>query len=468
MATIKMAILKRHALQIFNRTYYTYVKEPTMPISGKEPKWTDAKGAFGCCLKSCSTVFITGAAATPINLVRAMAEVAKEKCLKNITVCHMHMEGPAPHVEDEYADHFYDVSFFVGKNVRKAVNSGRADCIPIFLSEIPKIFFKEVMIPQIVLIKVSPPDCHGYCSMGTGADATRGALENCCTIIAEVNKNMPRTFGDTNIHISHIDYAVCSDDPMITHPAPELGDTERRIGKLVAEHLVDNGATLQMGIGAIPDGVLAELGCHKDLGIHTEMFSDGVLHLVETGALTNNKKTMWKGNIVSTFLLGTQALYDFINNNPCIRMLRVETTNNVRIITKQHKMTAINSAIEVDITGQVCADSIGPRIYSGFGGQVDFIRGSGAALDGMGKPIIALPSVTKKGDSKIVITLKEGAGVTTTRGHVHYVVTEYGIAQLWGKTLRQRAYNLIQIAHPDHRESLEKAAFERLKAMPEP
>lgn len=447
------------------RNYFTYTNEPAQPIQGKEPKWVSAEEAFQD-LNSCDVVFAQGAAATPIDLLKAMTEVGKKKCLKDVTVCHMHTEGAAPYTDPSCEGIFRSLSFFMGGNVRKAVADGRGDTIPIFLSEIPLLFYKKIVQPDFAVIQVSPPDQHGYCSLGTSVDCVRAGMSHSKVIIAQVNPNMPRTFGDGIIHISHVDYAVKVDTPLPTHGGHPPSEVEAQIGKNIAENLVEDGATLQMGIGSIPDAVLSGLTNHKDLGIHSEMFASGVVDLVARGCVTNSKKSIHKGRIVGSFLIGTQKLYDFVDNNPFIEMLAVDYVNNTSIIARQPKMTAINSCIEVDLTGQISSDSIGTRLYSGFGGQVDFIRGAAEGLDGKGKPIIALPSVTNKGESKISPILKPGAGVVTTRAHAHYVVTEHGIAYLFGKSLRQRAHALINIAHPDHRETLEKAAFERLKVMP--
>ncbi|XP_056635348.1 4-hydroxybutyrate coenzyme A transferase [Diorhabda carinulata] len=454
-------------VKIFPRTYFTYTNEPAQPIKGKEPKWTTAEDAFQD-LKSGDTVFSQGAAATPIDLLKAMTEVGKNKKLENVTVCHMHTEGPATYTDPSCEGIFRSCSFFMGGNVRKAVADGRGDAIPIFLSEIPLLFTKKIVKPDIAVIQVSPPDSHGYCSLGTSVDCVRAGMSHSKIIIAQINPHMPRTFGDGIIHISHIDYAVKVNTPLPCHGGKPPTDVELKIGKNIAENLVEDGATLQMGIGSIPDAVLALLTNHKDLGIHSEMFAGGVIDLVNRGCVTNSKKSIHRGRIVGSFLIGTQELYDFVDNNPFIEMLVVDYVNNTGIIARQPKMTAINSCIEVDLTGQISSDSIGTRMYSGFGGQVDFIRGAAEGLDGKGKPIIALPSSTNKGQSKIVPILKPGAGVVTTRAHAHYVVTEYGIAYLFGKSLRQRAHALINIAHPDHREALEKAAFERLQVMPSP
>ncbi|KAL3268699.1 hypothetical protein HHI36_007802 [Cryptolaemus montrouzieri] len=463
----KIGVLSK-LCRLSNRSYFTYVREPSHFIKGKEPKWVTADKAFEA-LESGNLVFAQGAAATPITLLKAMTEHGKANKLKDVGVCHMHTEGHAPYTEPDCEGIFRSLSFFMGGNVRKAVADGRSDAIPIFLHEIPHLFTRDLLHPDIAVIHVSPPDQHGYCSLGTSVDCVRAALTKSKYIVAQVNKQMPRTFGDSLIHISHIDYAVNIDEPLPQHPSKKQDPVEMAIGKHIAENLVVDGATLQMGIGSIPDAVLSMLTNHKNLGIHTEMFSDGVVDLYYKGCITNNLKSKYhKGRFVVSFLIGTQKLYDFVDNNPAIEVLTVDYVNSTEVVASQNCMTAINSCIEVDLTGQVVSDSIGTRMYSGFGGQVDFIRGAAQAYDGKGKAIIALPSVTKKGESKIVNMIKPGAGVTTSRAHVHYVVTEHGIAYLFGKSLRQRAHALIQIAHPDHRAALEKAAFERLKVMPSP
>lgn len=451
----------------YNRNYFTYTRELSQPLD-REPEYVTAKEAFEKCLKSGQTVYAQGAAATPVPLLDAMTEVGKAGAMRDIKVVHMHTEKEAKYVAPECKDIFRSVSLFMAANVRQSVAEGRSDAIPIFLQDIPKLFHRKIIRPDISLIQVSPPDNHGYCSLGTSVDCVRAAVVNCNVIIGQINVNMPRTFGDAIIHMSHIDYAVKDNTPLPEHAVKPPSPEEATIGKLIGENLVEDGATLQMGIGSIPDAVLSALKNHKDLGIHSEMFSVGVIDLVKRGCVTNNKKKFHKGRIVGSFLVGNRELYDFVDNNPFIEMLEIDYVNNTHIISLQPTMTAINSCLEVDLTGQVCADSIGTRMYSGFGGQVDFIRGAAESLDGKGKPIIAIVSQTKKGESKIVPTLKPGAGVVTTRAHVHYVVTEQGIAELFGKTLRQRAYELIKIAHPNHREALEKAAFERLKCMPAP
>ncbi|EDW16918.1 4-hydroxybutyrate coenzyme A transferase [Drosophila mojavensis] len=449
-----------------HNNYFTYVNELSHPLP-REPPIVSPEEAVAC-IKSGDTVFAQGAAATPVALLNAMSQHGKCNKLENVTVCHMHTEGPAEYCKPEYEGIFRSNSFFMGGNVRKAVAEGRGDNMHIFLHEIPLLFSKKLVKPDVAFIHVSPPDNHGFCSLGTSVDCVRTALLHSKMIVAQINPNMPRTFGDSIIHKSHFDFAIQVDDKLPQHGTGELSEVEKKIGKLIAENLVKDGATLQMGIGNIPDAVLNSLHNHKDLGIHSEMFANGVVELVRKGCVTNSRKTMHKGRIVGSFLIGNQALYDFVNNNPFIEMLAIDYVNNTSIVKQQPRMTAINSCIEVDLTGQVCSDSIGTRFYSGFGGQVDFIRGAAEALDGLGVPIIAMPSTTNKGQSKIVPMLKPGAGVVTSRAHVHYLVTEHGVASLFGKNVRQRMYELIQVADPKHREALEKAAFERIKVMPSP
>jgi 4-hydroxybutyrate CoA-transferase len=411
-------------------------------------------------IKSNQHVYIHTAAAAPVRLVNALA--ARHGELKNVQLYSLHTEGPAPYLEPECTDAFHLNAFFVGKNVRQAVNDGRADYVPIFLSEVPLLFNNHVIDLDAVLIHVSPPDKHGFCSLGVSVDATRAAVNNAKLVIAQVNPNMPRTHGDGIIHKSVIDFGVEVNDPLPEHAPQTLTDIEKKIGLNCAE-LIEDGATLQMGIGSIPDAVLAALRNHKNLGVHTEMFSDGMIDLVEAGVINNSMKRRHPNRIVSSFAMGTRRLYDFMDDNPNLAMLDCAYVNDTAIIRKNPKVTAVNSAIEVDLTGQICADSIATYQYSGVGGQMDFIRG--ASLSEGGKPIIALPSATNKGISRIVPYLKQGAGVVTTRAHVHYVATEYGVASLYGKGLRQRARELIRIAHPDHREDLEKEAFERFKSL---
>ncbi|KKL83263.1 hypothetical protein LCGC14_1976540, partial [marine sediment metagenome] len=357
----------------------------------------------------------------------------------------------------------YDKTFrinscFVGGNVRKSVNSFSGDYIPIFLSEIHLLFRRGILPLDVAIVQVSPPDRHGYCSLGVSVDVALPAIQTAKKVIAQVNPQVPRTHGDGIIHIKNIHCAVEVDAPIHLHNVTPISDVEQKIGKHVAG-LIENGATLQMGIGNIPNAVLSNLGNHKRLGIHTEMFSDGVLPLIEQGVVTGEDKEVKTGKIVTCFAVGSQKLYDFVDDNPLVHFKEAGYTNDTAIIRKNPKVTAINSAIEIDLTGQVCADTIGPRQYSGVGGQMDFIRG--ASLSQGGKPIFAMPSVTAKGISKITPYLRQGAGVTTTRAHVHYIATEYGVVDLFGKNLKERAKALISIAHPNHREGLEKAAHER-------
>jgi acyl-CoA hydrolase len=411
-------------------------------------------------VKSGDRVFIHSVAAAPTVLIRALTERKDE--LKNVELVHLHTEGEAPYAAPELAESFRVNAFFVGGNVRKAVNEGRADYIPVFLSEIPALFRQNVLPLDVALLHVSPPDKHGFCSLGVSVDVARAAADCATTVIAQVNPQMPRTLGDALVHVDQIDHLVEVDVPLAEVPVPDLSDADRAIGAYISE-MVEDGATLQMGIGSIPNAVLASLHGHRDLGIHTEMFSDGVIDLVEKGIVNGRKKLKHPGKIVAGFVMGTKRLYDFIDDNPQVLMLDIEYVNDTSVIRRNPKVTAINSAIEVDLTGQICADSIGTYQYSGVGGQMDFIRG--ASLSPGGKPIIALQSVTSRGESKIVPQLRAGAGVVTTRANVHYVVTEFGVANLYGKNLRQRASELIRIAHPDHREALEREAFERFKSV---
>jgi 4-hydroxybutyrate CoA-transferase len=395
-------------------------------------------------------VFLHGAAATPAILLDAL--VAHAKTLENVEIVHMHADGPAPHVADAMEGHLRHRALFIGANVREAVNEGRADFVPIFLSDIPNLFSSGALPLDVAFIQVSPPDAHGYCSLGTSVDVAKAATESARTVIAQVNARVPRTLGDSFIHLDQIDWAVQANGPLLSHPAPSISPTEQRIGEYVAD-LVEDGATLQLGIGGIPNAALAAMGSKRDLGVHTEMFSDGLLDLVEAGVVTSAAKTLHPGKIVTTFLMGSQRLYDWVDDNPMIEMHPVDYTNDTAIIRRNAKMTAINSAIQVDLTGQVCADSMGTYLFSGVGGQMDFMRG--AALSVGGKPIIALPSTARQGTvSRIVTTLAEGAGVTTTRAHVHYIVTEHGVAYLHGKSIRERAEALIGVAHPAFRDEL--------------
>ena len=400
-------------------------------------------------------VYIHAAAAAPQMLIDALVEKAPN--LKDVSIYHLHTDSTAEYANPEYEGIFEVYSMFIGSNVRKAIWEGRANFIPVFLSEVPMLFRRKKIELDVALIQVSPPDRHGYCSLGTSVEATRAALETAKHVIAQVNGRMPRTHGDGIIHVSQIDALVQGNMNLPETLLSAPSEVEDKIGNHIAS-MIEDGSTLQMGIGTIPNAVLAKLVNHKDLGVHTEMFSDGVIPLVESGVINNKKKTVHPGKIISGFVVGSQKLYDFIDDNPMVNMLDIQYVNDIRVIRKNPKAVSINSAIEVDLTGQVCADSIGSKFYSGVGGQMDFIRG--ASLSEGGKPIIALPAITKRNESKIVPILKPGAGVVTTRAHVHYVVTEYGAADLYGKSIKARIKEMINISHPDHREELERQAYE--------
>ncbi len=406
-------------------------------------------------IKSGDNVFVHSAAMTPDTIInRLITDCPAE----HINLTHIHTEGKAEYTEDQ-SGRFHTYSCFVGANIRKLINSnGNANYIPVFLSEIYQILSRGELKSDVAVIKVSPPDKHGFCSLGVSVDVSLAAINTAKIIIAEINKNVPRVHGDGFIHVDDIDFAIETDTPMHSVQPKVLSDEEKLIGKHIAG-LIEDGSTLQMGIGGVPDAVLAELGGHKNLGIHTEMFSDGILPLVEKGVINGSKKKVLPGKLVSCFAVGSQKLYDFVDDNPIVEFKEASFTNDTVNIRANPKVVAINSAIELDLTGQVCADSIGTYQYSGVGGQMDFIRG--AALSKGGKPIIALTSTTRKGESKISPFLKQGASVTTTRAHVHWVVTEYGAVDLFGKDLVQRAKLLTSIAHPDHREALTEAYRER-------
>ncbi|MBL7870483.1 MAG: acetyl-CoA hydrolase/transferase family protein [Cyclobacteriaceae bacterium] len=410
-------------------------------------------------IKSEDRVFIHGGAATPHHLLQKMVERADE--LYDVELISISQQGEIYFTNPKYKQNFYLNSLFVSANVREAINDGRGDYIPVFLSEIPNLFRKNILPLNVALIQVSPPDKHGFCSLGVSVDTAVAAVKNAKHVIAQVNPRMPRTHGDSMIHVKNLNTMVYFEEELPEIVSKDTSDIYKRIGNFCAS-LVEDGATLQTGIGSIPDAVLASLIHHKELGMHTEMFSDGIIPLIEKGIITNQHKRKHRGKTVSSFMLGSRKLYDFVDDNPSIAMLGIDYTNDTAVIRANPKVTAINSAIEVDITGQVCSDSIGTYHYSGVGGQLDFVRG--ASLSEGGKPIIALPSTTKKNISRIVSMLKPGAGVVTTRAHAHYIVTEYGIAYLYGKNMRQRAKALIEIAHPNHREELERAAFERFKS----
>jgi 4-hydroxybutyrate CoA-transferase len=402
-------------------------------------------------------VYIHPGCAEPEQLVKAMVARAEE--LRMVKVIHILTRGVADYVRPEMAGSFRHVALFSGANVREAINEGRADFVPIFLSEIETLFCNGVLPIDVAMIHVSPPDEHGFCSFGVGVDTTKTAAECSRVVIAQVNPKMPRTLGDSFIHLNKIHHVVEVTDELPEFPMGEISDIAMRIGRHIAD-LIEDGATLQLGIGEIPDAVLNYLTEKKHLGIHSEMVSDGVIDLIEKGIITNEKKTLHPGKILAGFVLGTKRLFDYVHNNPVFEFHPSQYVNDPFTISRNDRQVAINSAIEVDVTGQICADSIGYSFYSGIGGQVDFVRGSARSKGG--KPIIALPSTAVNDRvSRIVSHLKEGAGVVTTRGDVHYVITEFGIADLHGKTVRERCQSLINIAHPKFREELEKNARER-------
>jgi acyl-CoA hydrolase len=405
-------------------------------------------------IQSGQSVYVHCAAATPSVLLDAL--VARAPDLQDVAMVHLHTEGPGPHLAPEMAGHFRHRALFIGPNARRAVNEGRADYIPVFLSDVPRLLDRGLMPLDAVLVNATPPDAHGFCSLGTSVEAIHAAIRAARTVIVQFNAAMPRTLGESFIRAADIDFAVEVDVPPYEVPEPTIGPVERRIGELVAG-LVPDEATIQLGIGAIPAAVAACLGGHRDLGVHTEMFTDPVVDLVEAGVVTGSRKERNRGKVVAAFLMGTRRLYRFVHDNPMIELRAVDFTNDTGVIRSFAKMVAINSAIEVDLTGQVSADSFGTRMYSGVGGQMDFIRG--AALAAEGRAIIALPSTARDGTvSRIVATLQPGAGVVTTRAHVRTVVTEFGIAELFGRSLAERARALIAIAHPDFRDSLTSEA----------
>lgn len=403
------------------------------------------------CISSGQRIFVHGGAATPLALLDALYE--RRGQLENVELIHLHLMGDIPHNREDFKKSFKVASLFVGPNLRQSLDYDSIDYLPYFLSEMPQLFRQKKRPVDVALIHVSPPDNHGFCTLGTSVDIARAAVDTAPVIIAQINPNMPRVHGDGFIHINKINYAVEVDTPILEEKPSIVTELELNIGKHVAS-LIDDGAALQIGIGKIPNAVIGQLVHHKNLGIHTEVWSDALLPLIETGVINNSQKSIHPGKTVSTFAIGTRKLYDFIHDNPAVVQLDVAYTNNPEIIGRNARVTAINSAVEIDLTGQVCADSIGPHIISGVGGQIDFVRG--AFLSKEGKAIIAMPSRTYKGESKIVSFLKKGAGVVTTRGHVHYIVTEYGSAYLHGKTLGERAKALINIAHPEDRIKLEK------------
>ena len=411
-------------------------------------------------IRSGDQVYVHCAAAAPSVLLDALVARAVE--LTDVGVIHLHIEGPGPHLAPDMAPHFRHRALFIGPNARAAVNDGRADYVPIFLSDVPRLFESRALPLDAVLVNATPPDRHGFCSLGTSVEAMHAAVRAAKKVIVQFNSSMPRTLGDSFVHVSDIDLAVEVDVPPYEHAVGPIGDVERKIGEHVAD-LVPDGATLQLGIGAIPAATALALRDKRDLGIHTEMFTDAVVDLVEAGVVTGARKQRNRGKIVTAFVMGTQRLYDFVHDNPMVEMRPVDFTNDTHVIRSFDRMVAINSAIEVDLTGQVVADSIGRRLYSGVGGQMDFVRG--AALASEGRAIIALPSTAAGGTvSRITPTIGEGAGIVTTRAHARTIVTEWGIAELFGKSTRERAEALISIAHPDFRDELAAAADSRATA----
>jgi len=419
-------------------------------------KVVDPRTALERTISAGDRVMLNANCGEPQTLAEAFTEIAPD--LRDVEVVQLLALGKAGYVRPELAANLRLNALFIGPGVRSAVNDGNADYTPVFLSEIPALF--ETALPlDVALIQVSPPDEHGFCSFGVSVDVIKPAAERSKAVVAEVNEQMPRTLGDCFIHVSKLSYAVEVDRPLLELPQDEFTDVHRRIGTHIAE-LIEDGATLQLGIGAIPDAVLSQLKDKRDIGIHTEMFADGVVELFEAGVITNEKKTLHPGKIVSSFVMGSRRLYDFVDNNPVVEMHPSHYVNDPFVIAKNDNMVSINSAISIDLTGQINSDSVGTRLYSGIGGQVDFVRGAQRAKNG--KAIIAFPSTAKDGEySRIVPTLAAGAGVVTSRGDVNFVVTEYGVAQLHGKSIRERARALINIAHPKFRQDLERFAFDQ-------
>jgi 4-hydroxybutyrate CoA-transferase len=417
---------------------------------------TPAQAVAG--IRSGQNVYVHCAAAAPSVLLDALVARAPE--LQGVGVVHLHIEGPGPHLAPDLATHFRHRALFIGPNARAAVNEGRADYVPVFLSDVPRLFDSRALPLDAVLVNATPPDRHGFCSLGTSVEAMHAAIRAAKTVIVQFNSSMPRTLGDSFVHVSDIDLGVEVDVPPYEHAVGHIGDVERKIGEFVAD-LVPDGATLQLGIGAIPAATAIALRDKRDLGIHTEMFTDAVVDLVEAGVVTGARKERNRGKIVTAFVMGSRRLYEFVHDNPMVEMRPVDFTNDTHVIRSFSRMVAINSAIEVDLTGQVAADSIGHRLYSGVGGQMDFVRG--AALASEGRAIIALPSTAAGGSvSRIAASLNEGAGVVTTRAHVQTIVTEWGVAELFGKSTRERAEALIAIAHPDFRDELAAEAQRNL------
>ncbi len=429
---------------------------PTAVAGAFHSKLVSASEALGA-VRSGETVYVHPGCAAPLRLLDAL--VARHRDLRDVRIVHLMSLGRAEYAEPGMEPHFRHLSLFIGKNVRDAVNQGRADYVPVFLSEIPRLFSSRTIPIDVALIHVSPPDEHGFCSFGVGVECTKAAATTAHTVIAQVNRNMPRVLGDNFIHVRNVTHFVEADDPLTELPRVRMSPAFEEIGRNVAG-LIEDGATLQLGIGGIPDAVLHHLRERRHLGVHTEMFSDGMVELVEEGIVTNERKTLHPGKIVASFVLGSKRLFDFIHNNPIVEFHPSDYVNDPFVIAQNERMVSVNSAIQVDLTGQVCADSIGNSVYSGFGGQVDFVRGASRSKGG--RAIIALLSTARGGEvSRIVPFLDRGAGVVTSRADVHFVATEYGVADLHGRSLRERARALIDVAHPTFREELMEAARER-------
>ncbi|WKX97471.1 hypothetical protein Q1695_013268 [Nippostrongylus brasiliensis] len=450
------------------RNFLPLASQLSIPVLGKAPKRVTADEAVAG-ITSGSHIYVHAHSSTPTELLDALCRRVDSHGLTDLRPIHILLGGKVPWADKKYHGKIRSNGLFLCSTVRALVKQGHADYTPVFLSDMPSYFYNKTFPVDVALISVSPPDEQGFCTLGCNVDTSKAAIEVATKVIAVVNPNMPRTYGNSMIHQSRIDCFVETDRELYAKPeGMNASEEEVKIGRLIADNLVDNESTLQLGIGAIPDATLLAMKNHKNLGIHTELLGDGVIDLVESGVINNSKKTVMPGKITTCFAFGTKRFYRFLHNNPMIHFDCCSWTNHSDTIRANSKMVCINSGIEIDITGQIASDSIGSIFYSGFGGQTDFMTAAATCYDGLGKAIIAFPSRTAKGQSKIVVTLAEGAGVVTTRGHTRYVVTEYGIASLGGKNVRQRAYELIKIAHPDDRAGLERAAFERLKCMPSP
>ncbi|PAV65461.1 hypothetical protein WR25_26921 [Diploscapter pachys] len=445
-----------------------YNPKLAVPNPGKSPKWQTAEEAMSA-VKSGDSIFIHSHAATPTELLEELCRQAETRDLNGINLHHIILLGNIPWTTPQLAKRIRSNCLFIDGGLRKSVAAGVADYMPIFLQDQPSLFSTGRIPLDVALISVSPPDERGYCSLGVNVDISFGAISHAKRIIALVNDSVPRTYGWSLIHSSNIDSFVKCDRPIYANSQEEkVSEEEQKIGQLIAENLVEDGATLQLGIGAIPDSSLKAMQNHKDLGIHTELAGEQIVNLMKKGVVTNRRKTFLPGKTVASFAFGSREFYDFVDGNEQFYLVGSDFTNNIDVVRENSQMTCINATLEIDLTGQICSDSIGTSFFSGFGGQVDFMTAGPKCHDRQGKAIITLTSRTNKGKSKIVPILSPGAGVVSTRAHAHYIVTEYGIANLWGKNVRQRAYELIKIAHPDDRESLERASFERLKCMPSP